>query len=259
MKLNNIKNIINDNKSLIFTVGSIGLFVGALVLEHYADKKAFKKLDAKKEELGVEKLTFRETVETVGIDYIPTIGAAAIATTFGVVAHKIDMKDIAAAAGAYEFLKNRTQKQKEATEKVVGEEKAKEINSEMAASAVKERYPMGLSRKTLDSEVIRMYDPYLGQIIETTYAQMDDAFHKLSNMVKADRKVYLVDWWKLLVKLGIITYYPDRLGDSLMWEKDEIMDYLGLNEWEDLVVAEYLPFEVDGIPCMEISYISEPQ
>lgn len=259
MKFNNITNYFNDNKSLIFTAVSIGSFGLALYLEHRADKKAFKKIEEKEAEQGVEKLTFRETIETVGIDYIPTIGAVAVGAGCAIAAHKIDMKDLAAAAGAYEFLKNRTKKQTEATEKVVGEEKTKEIRSEMAASAVKERYPAGLSRKPMDDQIIRMYDPYLGQIIETSYDKMDDAFRKLSKMIDTEGKVYLEDWWRLLRKLGIITYYPERLGDSLMWVKEEVREFYSLNDDEDCVVAEYLPFEVDGIPCMEINYISEPQ
>lgn len=258
MKFENITNYLNKNKSTILTCAGVVFVVGSHVAHHYAAKKANKKLDVRKEDLGKDSLTVRETIETVAIDYIPTIALTGAGIGCVIASHKIDMKDIAAAAGALEFFKNRNKKMKDATEKVVGEETSKEIERQVATEEIHEKYPRGISRKIPEHKVL-FYDPYLGQIIESDYPTIDGLFRKLSNKVQRNRTVYLEEFWRMMKEEGLIKYYPERLGESLSWDREEIMEYLGLGSEEDCVIPEYMPIDIDGIPCMEINYISEPQ
>lgn len=124
--------------SALLGIGLMG-FAGVKAVEKTPVVMA--KLDEKKKELGVEKLTVAETVKVAGPYYAPSIilftaGSGAVLGGQYVATRRATM-----ATAAYSMLETRFKEYVDATKEVVGEKKESEIRDQVAKTIVEKNPP----------------------------------------------------------------------------------------------------------------------
>lgn len=194
-KSRNLTTAIKKNAPKIFkVVGAIGLFL-APVLTVPATVKSVRACDKKKEELGVEKLTWKEILKTSWKNYIP-VGALMGASTASMIKGEgMDAKRTAFMAAACNMAEKTLADYKEETVKKIGESKAKEIERDVlekeAQTKIKEVGELGIQCK--GNGGVLFYEPITGTLFYSTRNKVDKAFNDLSAQMLREDTVDLGD------------------------------------------------------------------
>lgn len=134
----NVKNLAIEHSPEILTgIGIAGTII-TTCLAVKATPKALQLIEAKKEEMGVDKLTPIDTVKVAWKPYIPAAvtGVASIACIIG--ATSVNVRRNAALATAYKLSEAALTEYKEKAVEVVGEKKEQAIREKIAEDKVKE-------------------------------------------------------------------------------------------------------------------------
>lgn len=129
----------NDTR-LMTAFGVVGM-LGACISTGIATVKAVRAYDAKKEELGVDKLDTKTTIKTVWRYYIgPSL--LAVASSGSIIASDVeDSKRYASLGAAYIADKELIKEYKDAVKEQVGEKKEEEINEKAKVERMKDNPP----------------------------------------------------------------------------------------------------------------------
>lgn len=126
------KDFVTNNSNEILTGASIAGLIMSVIMAVRATPRAMKRIDKRKEELGVEKLSTWETVKTAGPCYIPT-GVTMVMTTVSIVAPVNNlMKSNAALTTGLMISEEARRSFEEKTKEIVGEKKVEEIKDKIA-------------------------------------------------------------------------------------------------------------------------------
>lgn len=137
MKPNKFLKFVNKKRPEILIFFGISGFLSSTVLAVKATPKAMKAIEEKKEELDKEKLTVGETVKTTWKYYIPAIGSAVGGVVCILGANGIHNRRNAALASAFSITDTAYKKYVEKTKEVIGEDKEKQIQDEIAKEEIK--------------------------------------------------------------------------------------------------------------------------
>lgn len=121
---------------------SIGVGLGLIGVSIYLaitdTPKATKLLDEKKDAMGVDKLTVKDTVATTWKTYIPTVTTALLGGAFIIGSNVIAGRRAATMAAAYSLADAALKDYKEAVKATIGEEKEKEVREAVAQKHIEQ-------------------------------------------------------------------------------------------------------------------------
>jgi anti-sigma28 factor (negative regulator of flagellin synthesis) len=148
-----LRNLFNEHSSEFYTGCAIGGLIMSVIFGAKATVRAVRKVEKRKEELGVEKLSVWETIKVAGPCYILT-GLTMGLTTYTIVKPVSDeMKKGQILATSLMISEEARRSFEEATNEVVGEHKVEEIRDKIA----KDRYndtPVAVSSNKKPGEKI---------------------------------------------------------------------------------------------------------
>lgn len=108
----------------------------AVALAVKATPKALKRIEDKKQELDVDKLTPLETVKTTWTCYVPTATAFAFATACAIGSQSIHAKRNAALATAYKISETALTEYREKVIETIGEKKEQQVRDKVAQEQI---------------------------------------------------------------------------------------------------------------------------
>lgn len=127
---------VSKHKPEILTGLGIAGFGTAIFFAVKGTVKATRLVDAKKEELGVEKLTAKETIETAWKCYIPTAIMAATSTACLIGASSVSARRISALTTAYKLSETALTEYREKVVETIGEKKEQVVREKIAKDHV---------------------------------------------------------------------------------------------------------------------------
>lgn len=205
--------------------------------------KASKAIELKKEELGKEKLTPKETAETVWKYYIRTAvsGTASAACIVG--AQNINSRRNAALATAYSLSETALREYKDKVVETIGERKEEAIRDSIAKDKI-DKNPV------TNREVIitgrgncLCYESLTGRYFESDIELLRRAENELNKRLIYEMYISVNDYFE---EIGLPTI--------------EKWDDLGWNVNDDLLSFEYsTQLADDGRPCLVVSFRVAPK
>lgn len=219
---NDLKTKADQNAPEILIGLSIAGTVSAVVLAVNATPKALKRIEAKKQELGVDKLTAWETVKTTWTCYIPTATALGFSTGCALGSQSIHAKRNAAIATAYKISETALSEYREKVVETIGEKKEQAVRDKVAQEQldkvdVSERkiYATGKG-KTL------FYDPLSDRLFESDKQIVLAAENRLNKamMQTICGSTSLNDFY---VEIGLKPV-DTCIGETLGWNTDHQID-----------------------------------
>lgn len=249
-----MKNIFNGIKpfivkyepEILMSMGIAGM-VFALVASVKGTIKATRLVDARKEELGVDKLTPKELIKTTWKCYIPAATSTVISLPCIVAGNRVSSKRNAALAAAYAITEASLQEYQEKVKETIGEQKEKEIRDEI----VKDRAERANSNQAIvvvnDGDVL-FHDKISGRYFKSTWNKIQDAANKLNADALAGYGTITVNDW--FSAIGLET--TSRTFDDMGWDTAN-----GRSGLIDVSITPHITD--DNKPCLEIYYYNEPK
>ncbi len=206
----------NHVPQLLLGSGIIGYGV-TIALAVKATPKAMEMLNKKKDELGVDKLDVKTTVKTAYKPYIPTAIAAGISTGLVIASDRVHVNKEVAATVATQVAVNALDNYKKSVDKVVGTEKAAEIEQ-----ATAQRLVDGSSIPTDKADIPYAggnelcIDAFTGRIFLCSSDIIRRAECEMNNYIRNNDYGSLNDWYDILGLKGI-----EPLGSEYGWSYEK--------------------------------------
>lgn len=177
---------IENKPEILIALGLSGLTFSA-IWNVRATAKAVRLIDAKKAELGVEKLTPKETFKTVWKCYIPSAASFVIGIPCVIASNVVSDKRNAALAAAYTVSETALAEYKEKTREIAGEKKFEEIEKAIKPSVI-----------VTDGDTIFL-DSISGRYFKSTMNAVQKAANDLNaKAIAGFGTVSLADWYREL-------------------------------------------------------------
>ena len=244
--LSGLKASLGKKSPAILTGFGIAGFIASMVLVGKEAPKAKEKIDEKKAELNVEKLSIKDTIVTAGPCFVPAIitaGASAGCVLGGLT---ISTRRNAALAAAYGLTEAALKEYKEKTMEVVGERKEQVIHDHIAKDKV-DKDPIS---KKEEKEIIYTghgdhlcYDSISGRYFYSNIDKIKKVENKISKRLISEMYISLNE---LYGELGLPAI---KLGDELGWNiNDGIIEMIYSSQLTDR-----------DEPCLVIDYCVCPR
>lgn len=205
--------------------------------------KAVKIVEATKEELGVEKLTVKETAKATWKCYLP---AAITAVTSGaciILSDSVAMRRNTALATAYKICETGFIEYKDKVIETFGEEKDKVIREQIAEDKMKETPVVNTEVLVTKQGDTLCFDSLSGRYFKSDQNLIDKAVNYLNRRMNLEMYISLND-----------------LYDELGLPRTETGDLLGWNMNTGLIdIALRGHISEDGQPCLLLRYDVEPR
>lgn len=239
------------NENMPELVMGVGLGLMFIAIGHAigATKKASEAVEAAKEDLGMgpeDELPPKEVLKTTWKYYIPTVVAAAVGAGCIVKSDSIHQKRNAALAAAYALSDSALQEYQKKVVEMVGEDKAKEIRSEINSDA--------LRCTTADPDTVTntgkgtdlFFDKLTSRYFLSSQTAILDAINKLN-------------WEMTRGCYGYISL--NEFYDSIGLEAVEpIGDTLGWNSDRGLIEPQFdSKLDQHGHPCVVLYFATPPK
>ncbi|MBO7386977.1 MAG: hypothetical protein J6Y02_11785 [Pseudobutyrivibrio sp.] len=248
---NSVKTGISDHAPAILIGLGAASFIGMTILAVKETPKALEHIEAKKKELGKDKLTFKETVQACGKDYIPAIVTGVVATGASVGAAICAEREHKVAAGALSALamsEKTIDELRDAAKDVVGKTKASEIEEKVAERHIKEDIQAGkYDGYTLDPGQIWFRDRFTGQSFISTYEKLDHAKRAAREIANSRNGVSIVEWYDELQQIADIHHMLVTPGmDNMGWWWNIQFDFTcrPINVWDNEGNIKYTANEI---------------
>lgn len=236
-------NFVKKNKSPIMVgVGICGMY-GAIADAVRVTPVAHKRIEARKQELRVDKLPVMETIKTAGSCYLPTIVMSAVSTGCIIGGTSCNIRQNAALATAYTMSENALKEYKAAAAETIGEEKAREIQTVATEKKILSDSPTRNNIVVNDANTLWCYDTYTGRRFCASRDEIECAKNEVNHIINSDGTASLNDFHDR-VGLG----YSD-LGDMMGWDFE---DGLISISYDSILDEEFKP-------CLAISYEPRPK
>lgn len=230
---------------ILISTGVVGM-VTSSVLAVRATPKALELMEDKKGELGVTYLTKKEIVETTWKQYIPAVGIGTISAACIMLGTTKNIKRNTALATVYAISENTLKEYQRKTREIVGEEKAREIDREVAKARVREKTVI----QVRDSEYVNstgngdnlIYDSLSGRYFRSSMNAIESAVNAVNKSMLDEYTVSLNDFYN---ELNIPTI---GVGNYLGWRSDKEM----------LEITFDSDVDVNGNPFLILSYYTRP-
>lgn len=202
----------SKNKPSLLTGLGIGCMVAATIQGIINAPDAKEEVEAKKEELGVEKLPIKDMALTAGPYFIPSILFTGIGIACICGGNKIYANREAAAMAAYTITDATLRETREKTKELMGKKKEKDVNESIAKDAVQSN-PIGNREIILTSKGDTLcYDRMSGRYFKSDIEQLKRIQNNLNRRMM-DTTFISVN--ELYLEIGLS---PITLGDELGWD-----------------------------------------
>lgn len=213
------------NPEIMVGLGVAGM-ITSTALAVKATPKAIQLIEDKKAELGVTYLTRKEIAEATWKQYVPAVGVGAASIACIVLGTTKNIKRNTALAAVYAISENTLKEYRTKTKEIVGEEKAREIDTEVSKSIARSRsaeHPVII--ETRDSEYVintgngdtLIYDTFSGRYFRSSVNAIESA---VNNVNKSLLNEYFMTVNDLYNELCIPTI---GAGSLIGWKSDKEM------------------------------------
>lgn len=231
--------------------GITGMFCGGIMAVS-ATPKAMQNIEDEKKKLGKEKLTKLETVRVTWKCYVPAVITSAAGTVCILKGYSITAKRTAALATAWTVTDNAFREYRGKVTEMLGEEKEKEVETEIAKDRVREDIAeecsvvpyRGGEAIVMSSDFDLCYDMAFGRYFWSNTNRIKAAENAINRLLLLDGSASLNDFYD---ELGIP---HTEMGDELGWSANR-------DGYVDIHIGHWL--SEDGRPCIAISYRVAPR
>ena len=236
--------LIKNKPGLIIGFG-IGNMLMATIAGIRYSPEARDALDTKKAELGVDKLSLKDTVKAVG----PYLAPSIIFSSFGVFCilkgNQMNLDRGAAALTAYTLSESALRDYREKTRELVGEKKEKDIREAVAKDTVDRNPPKAGTIIITGNGDCLCYDNVANQYFKSSKVKIESAINSLNcDMLHGEDCISLNDY---CLKLGTEEV---ELGNVLGWRHDE----------NGLISVTFTATLLDsGEPCIVVTHNTIPK
>ena len=241
--MRNMRTAVKKHSPEILTGIGIAGMITTTVMAVRATPKALILIEEKKDELEVNELTPKETIQAAWTCYIPTaaIGTVSIACLIG--ASSVNMRRRAALATAYALSESALKEYQEKVVETIGEKKEQSIRDAVAKDKI-EKNPV-TNREVIITERgnTLCYDAVSGRYFKSDIDKLKKAANELNRQMRDEMYISLNDFY---YEIGL---NPVSIGDELGWNSDQ--GYIDLSFSSQLAD--------DGTPCLVIEYHIAPR
>lgn len=232
---------------ILISTGVVGMATST-VLAVRATPKALQLIREKEEELGVVELTKKELVEATWKQYIPAVGVGAVSAACIVLGTSKNIKRNAALATVYALSENTLKEYQRKTREIVGVDKAREIESEVAKARVVKRETV--IAETRDSEYVihtgngdtLVYDSLSGRYFRSSRNAIEAAVNCVNKQLNEEYTASVNDFYN---ELDIPTI---GAGNLIGWRSDK----------EQLDISFDSDVDRMGNPYLILEYYNRP-
>lgn len=241
--MRSMRTAVKKHSPEILTGIGIAGMITTTVMAVRATPKALILIEEKKDELEVDTLTPKETIQTVWACYIPAaaIGTVSIACLIG--ASSVNMRRRAALATAYTLSESALKEYQEKVVETIGEKKEQAVRDAVAKDKI-EKNPV-TSREVIITERgnTLCYDAVSGRYFKSDIDKLKKAANELNRQMRDEMYISLNDFY---YEIGL---NPVSIGDEIGWNIDK--GYIDLSFSSQLAD--------DGTPCLVIEYHVAPR
>jgi hypothetical protein len=239
-----VKNLAIEHSPEILTGIGIAGMITTTCLAVKATPKALQLIEAKKEELGVEKLTPVETVKAAWKPYIPAAVTGVLATSCIIGANSVSLRRNAALATAYKLSETALSEYKEKAIEVVGEKKEQAIREKIAEDHIKEN-PVSKNEVFITGKGETLFlEPLSKRYFKSDIDHIRRVENRLNKQMLHDITGYvsLSDFYD---EIGIDR---TRISDDLGWNVNDLID-----------IEFHATLTEDDKPCISLDYATNPK
>ena len=235
------KFISRNKSSILIGTGIVGFF-GSIYECGKASPVAKERLEAKKEELGVDKLPVKEVIKTAGPVYIPTAAMAITSAGCIIGGTRANLRQNAALAAAYTMSEKTLEDYNESVVDVVGEKKEKLIEENVAKKSVqKANLPAVIDDIPGNGQFICV-DTYSGRSFKADKNKIQAVINNLNEVLNNDDIVSFNDY------LTAFNLAPCDYGEQNGWNRNG-----------GLIEASYTSVLRNDIPCLAVTLSPQPK
>lgn len=243
-----IKPFLAKNEPEILMSMGIGGMIFSTIWAVKATFNVVRKIDAKKEELNKDKLSFKETLHISWRDYLPVVVGTAISVPCIILGNNVSSKRTAAIATAYTISETALQEYREQTKEIVGAKKEQEIHEGISQKRVDKTYNDSTVVLTGAGDSL-FYEPITGRYFKSNWNKITKCANELNSesISNISGVITLAEWFEA------IGLKPTDISDTLGWS---VLDH-GQEGIIDISIDATLT--VDNEPCGAIYYKNEPK
>jgi len=254
MKKKSIKKLLNTtakfakrNSSTVMIVLSAGGMIAGGFLLGKGAAKAHNDIEEKKEELGVDKLTPKETVKTTWKSFAPGTVVTGVSLTAFALGHKVKAEKFASLLAAYKIVKDDLSDHKEIASDILEPEQIEKIEDAVAQKKVDKNPPTDNNVVILGEDADTLfYDELSGRYFKSTLNRVKDAQNRFNEKLQFSMGSYA----SLNDLYDELDLERTKLGDDLGWDVMHGLVYLKLDR------ATVAP---NGKPAILIEFNYEPR
>ena len=253
-----IENVLSFTKEhspeLLVGLGVVGMASSA-VLAVRATPKALDLIEDKKDELETNDLTKKEVVQATWKQYAPAVGLGVVSASCIVLGTSQNIKRNTALATVYALSESTLREYKTKVKEIAGEEKAKEIDREVAKARVREKITVV---ETEGSEYIHhtgngdtlIYDSLSGRYFRSSRNAIESAVNSINKSLLND---YIMTVNEFYNEMGVPTI---GAGSLIGWRSDKELLDVGFDSDIDQNGNPYLilTYRNRPIPVYDYSY-----
>ncbi len=239
-----VKNLAIEHSPEILTGIGIAGMITTTCLAVKATPKALQLIEAKKEEMGVDKLTPVETVKTAWKPYVPAVITCVASVGCIIGATSVNLRRNAALATAYKLSETALTEYKEKAVEVVGEKKEQAIREKIAEDNIKQN-PVSKNEVFITGKGETLF---LEPLSKRYFKSDIDYIRKAENMLN---KQMLHD----------ITGYVSlsELYDEIGLDHTGVSDEIGWNVNNLIDIEFHAALTEDEKPCIALDYQNSPK
>lgn len=238
--LKSVSHMTREHTPEIMTgIGLAGMIL-TTVMAVRATPKALKLLSEKKQELGSDSLSTKDTVKTAWKCYIPAVlvGTASAACIVG--GSSVNLRRNAALATAYTLSETALSEYQQKVIETIGEKKEEEIHDSIAKDKLAANPLSGIDIYDTGNGKSLCFDPFTGRPFYSDFEFLRQCVNDLNRQMISEYCVSLNDYYNAINLKPI----DPKIGDSLGWNTDK--GYIELRLSSQLTD--------DNRPCMVVGF-----
>lgn len=241
--IKNLKTALQKHSPEILTGIGIAGMITTTIMAVRATPKALILIEDKKDELGVDKLTAKETVITAWKCYIPTAVTGTISVCCIIGANSVNIRRRAALATAYTLSESALKEYRRKVTETIGEKKEQAVRDAIAKDII-DKNPVTDNKIIItEKDNTLCYDVISGRYFKSDIEKLKKAENELNRRMRDEMYISLNEFYYEIGLEGI------SIGDDLGWNIDK--GYIDLQFSSQLAN--------DGTPCLVLAYLAEPK
>lgn len=245
--LKTVARTLKKHTPAILTGLSVAGMFGAVVLAVKATPQAINKIEEKKKELDVDKLTPKETVKAAWKPFVPTAAVCIAAASCGIASNAISTKRGAVLGAALTMSETALMDYQRKALDVVGEKKEQAIRDAVAKEKIEKTAPSSDDICSKRKGDMLCYESYTGRYFRSDPEEIQKAVYKFNRDMLYDVSSSLNEFYSMLNNDDL---QPNDLGDDVGW-----------NSWsgKGMEVRFSSQLTSNEEPCLVMDYYPRPR